>query len=104
MRISMDIIECSVWSNGSSGWGLTILGGSDVRYRYFNRKLSPVKVELADIFYEFNIDKDSFWNKCPHIIGRPIKDWVKLHGLQTGDKVKMEIIEPYKSFRISIDK
>lgn len=94
-------IECSVWSNGSTGFGITVLGGAQVRRQYFDRSQSPVLIELDGEFVSFNIDKDSFWQDCAHLIKKPLKSWFQARGLATGDRVWLEIIEPQKRFRLS---
>lgn len=99
----MDRIECSIWNNGATGWGFNILGGSKVRDSHFNRKQSPVYIDLDGSFYAFNVDKDSFWKntpqRCIHLININVKKWSDLHGLNTGDRVWLEILERYRRFR-----
>lgn len=95
----MDRIKCSVWNNGGTSWGLRILGGSKVRYRHFIRTCSPVAIELDGERFFFNIDKESFWRKCPELIGESIRAWTRSHGLRTGDHVSLEVIEPQRTFR-----
>ncbi len=56
----MEVLECSVWSNGGNGWGLRILGGSTTGNRYFSRDRSPIHIELDGRSFSINVDKDSF--------------------------------------------
>jgi hypothetical protein len=100
---NMEKIECSVWYNSTNDWGLTILGGPNVRDAHFDRARSPVFVELSGTFYPCNVDKDSFWKstskRCIHLINVNVKKWADLNGLHSGDHVWLEIIEPYRRFR-----
>lgn len=95
----MNRIECSVWNNGSSGWGLRVLGGPEVRDSHFVREYSPVAIDLDGQTFFFNIDKDSFWRKCPELIGKPILAWARAHGLSKGDHVWLRVVEPQRSFK-----
>jgi hypothetical protein len=94
----MEGFECSVWSNGTDGWGLNILGGSTVLNKYFRRSRSPVYVELDGSLFPFNIDKKSFWNRCPHLIGAALRDWFEEQGLNTGDRVWLGVVRPHSTF------
>lgn len=42
----MDRIECSVWSDGNTGWGLRVLGGIEGRKKNFDRDLKTVQLEI----------------------------------------------------------
>jgi hypothetical protein len=100
----MDTIECSVWNNGTETWGLKILGGLKVRQRYFQRSESPVDVELDGTVYPFNIDKKSFWTpKCGELLGVPLRNWIMRNGLKSGDRVWLEILQPYRCFKAVAD-
>lgn len=99
----MTRIECSVWSNGSNGFGITILGGALVRRQHFDRLQSPVLIELDGEFVSFNVDKDSFWKDqkdCRHLINKTLKSWFQARSLKTGDHIWLEIIQPGKRFRL----
>jgi hypothetical protein len=94
-------LECSVWSNGGTGWGVKILGGTSVREAHFDRKLSPVVVEIDGIDVPVNIDKKSFWTRtCGELLRKPFEDYFKRNGLNTGDRVWLEIIQPKRRFRL----
>lgn len=96
----MEKIECSVWNNGGRGWGLKVLGGPDVRRRYFRRSQSPILIELDGIQFPFNIDKKSFWTpSCGELIGVPLRDWIAQQRLTSGDRVLLEIVVPHKTFK-----
>jgi hypothetical protein len=41
--------ECSVWNNGGCGWGLKVLGGTDVRRDNFDRHRKTVTLLLDGI-------------------------------------------------------
>ena len=36
----MQTIECSVWNNGGNGGGVKVLGGQQVRRKFFRHNLS----------------------------------------------------------------
>ena len=96
----MDKIECSVWNNGKKGWGLKVLGGPKVRRSYFDRAKSPVFVELDGTLFPCNIDKDSFWTKtCGELINVNLRNWITQNNLTHGDRVWLDILEPYRKFR-----
>lgn len=94
-------IECSVWSNGSSGLGLRVLGGQQVRREYFERSQSPILIEVNGKYLRFGVDKDSFWKDCGELINVQLKMWFEENGLKTGDHVWLEIIEPKKRFLLT---
>jgi|SRR5712664_130456 len=96
-------LECSVWTNGSSGWGLKILGGQSVRQAHFQRDISPVVVEIDGVGQQFNVNKHSFWTRpCGELIGKSIRDWKQRHGLKSSDHVWLRVLEPYQRFRLEI--
>jgi hypothetical protein len=96
----MNRIECSVWNNGAKGWGLKVLGGLEVRKLHFRRSLSPVQIALEGILFPFNIDKKSFWTpECGELIKVPLRNWIIRNGLKSGDRVWLEILEPYRAFK-----
>jgi len=100
----MEKIECSVWSNGGDGWGLKILGGLTVRERHFHPDRSPIYLELDGASFPANIAKHSFWKpNCGEIICVPLRNWIKKHGLTTGDQVWLEIVEQHQMFRASLN-
>lgn len=93
-------IECSVWNNGGRGWGLRVLGGVDVCKRHFRPAQSPIYVELGGHLFPFNVAKKSFWTGCGELIGVALRDWIAKNGLSTGDRVMLEVIKPYRTFRV----
>jgi len=96
----MDKIECSVWNNGGTGWGLKVLGGLQARQLYFRRDLSPISVELDGTLFPFNIDKKSFWTRqCGELIGIALRNWTMKNRLAAGDRVWLEVVKPYHTFR-----
>jgi len=95
----MTEIRCSVWNNGGSGWGLRILGGPSVRDTHFDRKERVVMVDLDGEEFPFNIDKGSFWRKCPELIGWPLKNWFAAKGLRSGDRLWLRVVESKRRFR-----
>jgi len=97
MRI--DKLECSVWNNGANGWGIRVLGGVMVRQAHFRRDVGPIVVEVDGVEHHFNIDKNSFWTRSfGELIGRPLREWKGRHGLKSGDRVYLCIVEPYRRF------
>lgn len=71
-------ITVTAWRNGSSGYGLNIRR-EDVRH--FPRQWGKVTIELPDGTVAYpNIDKDSFYNNCPHLIHKNIKRWLHNQG------------------------
>jgi hypothetical protein len=97
----MDRIECSVWSNGGTGWGFKVLGGPDVRKRNFSGNLGEVVLDLDGMKVFVNVDKRSFWNKkCGELIKKEIGDYVARHGLKANDRVWLEVVEPGSQFRV----
>jgi hypothetical protein len=99
-RTRVDKIECSVWNNGGKGWGLKVLGGLDVRERHFRRTHSPILIDLDGTHFPFNIDKESFWTPpCGELIGVALRNWIAKNGLNSGNRVWLEIVTPYKIFK-----
>jgi|SRR5580700_3494875 hypothetical protein len=96
-------IEGSIWHNGQAGWGIKVLGGPSVRLTHFERKASPVIVEVDGVDVSVNVDKDSFWNRtCGELINKSFKDFIARHGLKSSDRVWLEIIEPKRRFRVAL--
>ena len=96
-------IECSIWSNGSYGWGLRVLGGSAVREAHFWRTASPIILEIDGTEQPFNVDKKTFWTRaCGELIGKAIREWKDRHGLKSGDRVWLKTLEPCRRFRVEI--
>lgn len=96
----MHRLECSVWNNGSNGWGLKVLGGPGVRKTHFKRTQSPILVQLDGVEFPCNIDKDSFWtHQCGELINVHLRNWMKRNSLAQGEHVWLEILEPYRRFR-----
>jgi hypothetical protein len=50
--------------------------------------------------FPVNIDKNSFWKDCGHLISGDLRNWIMKKGLTTGDRVGLEIVEPYHSFKV----
>ena len=97
-------LECSIWTNGETGWGLKVLGGLRTRLAHFDRKTSPVVVEIDGIDVSVNIDKNSFWTpRCGELIRKPIGQFAKRHRLKTGDRVWLEVIDPKRPFRLELN-
>jgi hypothetical protein len=96
-----DRVECSIWTNGQSGWGIRVLGGNDVRKKYFDRKESPVTVELDITEISVNIDKNSFWNgTCGELIHKSFRDFSERNELKPSDRVWLKVLEPLRRFRL----
>lgn len=95
----MNLFECSIWQNNGFR-GLTILGGPDQVRKVFRRAEKTVTVIFDGRREEFNIDKNSFWAGCPHLIKEAaIRPWVLEHHLRPADRVWLEVVEPFKIFR-----
>ena len=62
-----------------TGYGLTIQRTD--RDRYFKRVWGTVTIELQGESepVKANIDKDGFWNGCPHLINKQIGLWMIKH-------------------------
>ena len=78
-------MQVTAWKNGvhnKSGvaYGLTV-HNSD-RDRHFNPTWSTITLELPGQAkpVEVNVEKGSFWKKCPHLINFHIREWLKEHG------------------------
>ena len=96
-------IECSVWSNGTNGFGLRVLGGITTRSQYFDRSKSPVLIDLDGELVQFNVNKSSFWSgNCGELIGSRLRPWFQKNHLQTGDHVWLEILESNVRFRLTL--
>ena len=86
--MSLERLECSIWHNGQTGWGIRVLGGLSVRLANFDRKRSPVIVEIDGVDVPVNVDKKTFWNRtCGELISKPFGDFSRRHGLSTVDHV-----------------
>lgn len=71
-------IAVTAWNNGGPGYGLDIRR-ADVYL--FKREWGTVTVKLPDGTEAHpNIDKDSFYASCPHLIHRNIKGWLRANG------------------------
>jgi len=91
-------------NTGGSGYGLAIRH-ADVRL--FRREWGTVTIELPDgTVARANIDKDSFYDNCPYLIRKEIKDWLRVSGYLTWPsgkppKFELELIDPNKGvFRL----
>jgi hypothetical protein len=98
----VDRIECSVWNNGHTGWGLRILVGSQTLDLHFDTRRDSVSVDLDGRAFSFNTAKQSFWRKCPELIGTPIAEWARAHHLSTGTHIWLDVAEPFQKFRASL--
>ena len=99
--MGIETLECSIWNNGRSGWGVRILGGKDVRKIHFDGTLSPVIVEIDGQETSVNIDKNSFWNRtCGELIHKTFRDFRERHHLKSSDRVWLKILEPRRRFRL----
>jgi hypothetical protein len=94
-------IECSVWTNGRDSWGVRILGGLSVRQKHFHPQKSPVLVLIDGIEYPFNVAKHSFWTSCGELIGKPLATWKRRHGLRSGTRVWLEVLQPQRRFLLN---
>ena len=96
-----DRLSCSVWTNGSTGWGLKVLGGPEVRREYFRREVSPVLVEVDGTEHPFNVDKGSFWTEsCGELIGKPLREWKDRHQLRSKERALLIVVEPFRRFKL----
>jgi hypothetical protein len=101
--MGVERLECSIWTNGQSGWGIKILGGKDVRQNHFDRKQTPVIVEVDGIDTSVNIDKESFWNEtCGELIHKTFRDFTARHHLKSADRVWLKVLEPCRKFRLEL--
>jgi hypothetical protein len=99
----MDRIECSVWNNGGTGWGLHILGGLPVCAIHFRCDKNPILVEINSALFPIRIDKPSFWKegrRCGHIISVHLRKWFMENRLTTRDRVWLEVVEPFHKFKV----
>jgi hypothetical protein len=93
-------IECSVWNNGGTSWGLRVLGGPRARATHFHRNQKPILVELDGVLFPVNIDKKSFWiGNCGELISVALRDWIMKNLLTTGDRVWLEVVVPFHTFK-----
>ncbi len=100
----MERIECSVWNDRRAGWGLKVLGGTDVRRLNFDRSLGCIALILDGSEAWINIDKKSFWNETSgELISKNIGDYVARHNLKTSDRVWLRVIEPGARFMAELD-
>ena len=81
----------SAWKNDKGSFGLSI--SKQDRDLYIDRKWKTVILHLDGHLspVEANIDKSSFWKKCPHFISTEIKDW-----LAKNNHISWEIRKPPK--------
>jgi hypothetical protein len=90
-------MEATVWNNGSLGWGIRV--GNKNRGKYFSREQDIISVKIDGVNYAFELNP-SFWRKCCEFRGKAIKNWVERHNLKSGDKVELEVMEPYRKFKL----
>jgi hypothetical protein len=94
-----------IWNNGAEGWGIQI-PELTVRRKYFDRRMNrgKIMVEVDGLEHEMNIDKESFWTAtCGELIHKSIKEFVKRHGLKTGDRVHLDVLKPFHRYRLGLD-
>jgi hypothetical protein len=95
-------LECTVWNNGRTGWGIRVLGGAAVRSAHFRPEMSPVIVEIDGVKHLVNVRKKSFWTKCGELIHKGFREWKDRHNLEAGDHVWLYVVEPYHRFRLEL--
>jgi len=107
MRI---LIPVKAWKNGKfddpqTSYGLGVIDSDDVNY--FQRRWGTVSIELPDGGKAYaNIDKCSFFGKCPHLIDKTIKEWLRANGYlrwpyRKPREFELELIDPNKgAFRL----
>lgn len=107
MRI---LIPVKAWKNGKfdnpqTSYGLDIIDPDDVDY--FQREWGTVAIELPDGTEACaNIDKCSFFGKCPHLIDKTVKEWLRANGYipwPSGKphKFELELVTPNRGrFRL----
>jgi hypothetical protein len=96
-------LECSIWQNGRTGWGIKVLGGLSVRLAEFDRTQSPVIVEIDGEDVSVNVNKKSFWNStCGELIRKPFGDFARKHGLAVTNRVWLEVVVPKRRFRLTL--
>jgi hypothetical protein len=104
LEAPVERIECSVWNNGSRGWGLKVLGGPDLRRDNFNRNLGCVAIDLDGVEVWVNISKKSFWSEsCGELLIKQIGAYVERHHLQPSDRIWLKVIEPGARFAAELD-
>jgi len=102
--VSLERLECSLWTNGSTGWGIKILGGADLRRKFFERKLGPIVVEIDGVDVPVNIDKNSFWNStCGELINKSFRTFKERHNLTSGERLWLTVVEPLRRFRLDLN-
>ena len=96
-------LKCSVWNNGSGGFGVRVLGDFSLRQAHFDRLCSPINVNIDGVDVEVNIDTKAFWNqKYGEFVRRPFLHYFERHGLRKGDQLWIEVVDPKRQFRLSI--
>jgi hypothetical protein len=73
--------EVVAWCNGSVGYGLTMSAAT--RDAYFMREWYSVGIYLPGRSEptKVNVDKDSLWNGCRHLISKEIRAWLFENGM-----------------------
>lgn len=116
MSKSGDKIKCSIWS----GEMLGVRIGKPNNAKHFKKETPEIIIEINGINCKTNLNS-TFWETCPEI--RVAKDeegnnflnvWIKKNELlppklseqKKGEKdeVILEVVEPYKKFRLSLKK
>jgi hypothetical protein len=78
-----------------------VLGGTEVRHKHFDRRRSPVVLEMDGTEVSVNIDKDSFWNgTCGELIHKSFRDFSERNNLKPSDRVWLKVLEPLRKFRL----
>ena len=109
-----DRFRCSIWSGGMPG----IYIGFPNRERYFSEEIQEIELEIDGETCKAKLPP-SFWRSCPEIrvardkTGRnKLREWIEKNNLLPPslsqkikgkkDEVVLEVIVPYKKFRIFI--
>lgn len=103
---------CSIWSGAM--WRIYV--GFPNRNKHFLKKFKDdVEIEIDDKLCKVQL-APSFWSTCPEIrvardrFGRNyLYEWIKKNNLmppsnsrQMKDKVVLEVVEPYKKFKLYV--
>lgn len=89
-------MKATVWKSNLC-WGIRV--GNENRDKHFSKKHDMISVKIDGINYAFDLNR-TFWTTCPEFRGKAISEWVKRHSLNTKTQVRLEVIEPYKKFRL----
>ncbi|WP_423905910.1 hypothetical protein [Candidatus Spongiihabitans sp.] len=77
----MSTMKVTAWANGAHDCPATAYGFKVKpcdREKYFDRGWKTVTIVLpTGKEIQVNVDKKSFWNKCPELINKEIRDWLR---------------------------